>query len=341
MQLPSRVLVVRTDKLGDFMLTWPALALLRRALPNSHIAVLVSESSEAMACACPFVDDVLVDRGQAHADLAEGIGKGGFGAAVVLFSTMRVALALWRAGVAYRLAPATKLSQVFFNHRLLQRRSLSIKPEHDYNVDVVLRFVKDHGLDAPDVLVGPYLTFPFSVIEAVSTDLRAAYGIPDDALQVIVHPGSGGSARNLPPAAFAGLVDRLVSSRQLFVLVTAGPGEEGQAELVRDQISSHRAAVHVSKEGLLAFTKVLATGEVFISGSTGPLHIAGAINVPTAAFYPRRRSSTALRWQTTNQPSHRLAFSPPENAGESEMTAIDLDAAASAISHSFLGESRV
>jgi ADP-heptose:LPS heptosyltransferase len=333
---PSRILVTRTDKLGDFMLTWPALDLLRRALPAAHITVLVGEGAAPMARACPVVDEVLVDRGQPVSELADVVRQGRFDAAIVLFSTWRIALAVRRAGVPYRLAPATKLAQVLFNNRLVQRRSQSIKPEHAYNVDLILRFLDDHGLSVPDAPVGPYLSFSPSVLAETSSRLGHAYGIPEQALRVIVHPGSGGSASTLPADGFARLVSRLTSTRPVFVMVTAGPGEESQARAVRDRIRGHSAAVHVSSDGLIEFARVLATADLFLSGSTGPLHIAGAIDVPTAAFYPRRRSSTALRWQTTNQPRHRLAFSPPDTAGESEMTAIDLDAAASAISQCFL-----
>jgi len=337
---PTRVLVTRSDKLGDFMLTWPALALLRRAMPAAHIAVLVAEAAEPIARACPVVDEVLVDQGQSVSELAADIRKGGFDAAIALFSTWRIAMVLWRSGVRYRLAPATKLAQVLFNHRVVQRRSRSIKPEHAYNVDVILRFLDDHQIPVPDAPRGPYLSFPASARQAAADQLKDAYGIPEEAIRLVVHPGSGGSASTLPTAGFAGLVDRLTSGRPLFVIVTAGPGETAQAEAVRDQIRAHSAVVHVSRDGLVEFAKVLATADMFVSGSTGPLHIAGAIDVPTVAFYPRRRSSTALRWQTTNEPRNRLAFSPPPAAGESEMTAIDLDAAAATVSQCFLGPHR-
>ena len=38
-----RILVVRNDKLGDFMLAWPALACLKRAHPDNHVGVLVPD----------------------------------------------------------------------------------------------------------------------------------------------------------------------------------------------------------------------------------------------------------------------------------------------------------
>lgn len=335
---PARILVARSDKLGDFMLIWPALALLRRALPDAYICVLVSGAAEPMAHLCPFLDDVLVDKGQAHSQLARDIGKQRIDVAVALFSTMRVAAALRRSQIPYRLAPATKLAQWLFNQKLVQRRSQSIKPEHAYNVDLIRRLLEDFQLKVPEMPSSPYLQFPASALIAVRDDINEVHGISDDAIRIIVHPGSGGSASNLSCAGFAGLVNRLCSDRPVFVVVTAGPGEQRQAQAVKDRISRHKAVVHISSDGLTAFAKLIATAHVFISGSTGPLHIAGALDIPTAAFYPRRRSSTALRWQTTNQRKYRLAFSPPTTAAESEMGAIDLDLAASNINCRYLND---
>jgi ADP-heptose:LPS heptosyltransferase len=92
-----------------------------------------------------------------------------------------------------------------------------------------------------------------------------------------------------------------------------------------------------STRGLAAFARRIAMADLFIAGSTGPLHIAGALDVPTAAFYTRRRSATALRWQTLNSPGRRLAFSPPPDAGQEDMGAVDVAAAAGRISQVFLG----
>jgi ADP-heptose:LPS heptosyltransferase len=84
------------------------------------------------------------------------------------------------------------------------------------------------------------------------------------------------------------------------------------------------------------FARHIQFADLFISGSTGPLHIAGALDCPTAAFYPTRRSATSLRWQTLNSEGRRLAFSPPPGEAESEMQQTDLTAAAEAISKAFL-----
>jgi ADP-heptose:LPS heptosyltransferase len=59
--------------------------------------------------------------------------------------------------------------------------------------------------------------------------------------------------------------------------------------------------------------KNISICDVFIAGSTGPLHIAGALNKKTVGFYPSKKSSTSLRWQTINNFENRLSFTDTKN----------------------------
>jgi ADP-heptose:LPS heptosyltransferase len=52
--------------------------------------------------------------------------------------------------------------------------------------------------------------------------------------------------------------------------------------------------------------------DIFISGSTGPLHVAGSLNKKTVGFYPSKKSSTSLRWKTINKESYKLSFEDSE-----------------------------
>jgi ADP-heptose:LPS heptosyltransferase len=319
------------------MLTWPALAYARKAFPNAQIDVLVAPSVEEIARACPYINDVVVDRGQPMPSLRKMLRQRHYDAAVALFSTSRVARTLWGADVAYRLGPATKVHQLFFNQRLKQHRSQSTKPEYRYNIDLVERLARDYGYATPQSAVEPpYWMLDQDALASAAAELWSSYAIPKSSKLIIVHPGSGGSARNLNIEQFAHLINQMHGASSLFVLVTAGPDEEDQARVLARLITAHPAVVHVSTEGLVAFAHVLALASLFISGSTGPLHIAGALDVATLAFYPRRRSATSLRWQTINQPKHALAFSPPADADELAMDLIDIDQAAQAASERFL-----
>jgi ADP-heptose:LPS heptosyltransferase len=59
--------------------------------------------------------------------------------------------------------------------------------------------------------------------------------------------------------------------------------------------------------------------DLFIAGSTGPLHVAAAMNKKTVGFYPSKKSSTAIRWETVNSNNLKLFFTD-EGGGASNLT---------------------
>ena len=58
----KKILVVRNDKLGDFMLTWPALSYLKKNLPQTEITCLIDKEFWPLAEHCPFIDKFIVDQ---------------------------------------------------------------------------------------------------------------------------------------------------------------------------------------------------------------------------------------------------------------------------------------
>ncbi|GGX83864.1 ADP-heptose--LPS heptosyltransferase II [Litchfieldella qijiaojingensis] len=344
-----RILVVRNDKLGDFMLAWPALACLKQAQPDNHIGVLVPSYTAPLAHACPWVDEVILDPGPqadrtAQRQLLARMREGGFDALLTLFSTPRIGWLGWRAGIARRMAPATKWAQVFYNHRIMQRRSRSRKPEYQYNLELAEALLEQLGQTRPESLAPPYWPLPATARDIQRNRLAEELALDNSRPWVFLHAGNGGSAANLAPAQYAALaatIDRQASSdRRPFWLLTAGPGEEAVTQRLRTTLHEQGvdAALVPRCQNLEDFALSLIAADLFIAGSTGPLHIAGCLNIPTAGFYPAKRSSTPLRWQTCNAAERRLAFCPPSGAdSETDMSRIDLSAAAYAI-HELLAQ---
>ena len=337
----KKILVVRNDKLGDFMLAWPALATLKQSLPQCEIHALVNPYTADMARLCPSIDQVVLDPG-AEAKLSQQLvfskqlRQQNYDAAITLFSTTRIGWILRLAGIPYRLAPATKIAQLFYHSRLKQRRSRSEKPEYAYNQDLSIRYLQDAGVTEIKQPQPPFLTFEQAIIANTRDAFCRNHGVDPDRQLIFIHPGSGGSANNLSLDQYAKLGRAIESSDGHHLVISAGPGEIDQAKAAAEKLNGTPHTVYHSTEGLQRFAHHIACADLFISGSTGPLHIAGALNCNTAAFYPRRRSATALRWQTTNSEGKRLAFSPPENAEAEDMSRIDVPKVAAEISRKFL-----
>ena len=334
------ILVIRNDKLGDFVLTLPCYAVLKAAQPNIRITVLVPEYTGDIAHSCPHIDQVIIDPGKnsvtSFASLVSELRTHNFNAVITLFSTTRTGLAVLLAGIKYRLAPATKIAQLFYNHRLRQRRSRSDKPEYVYNLDLIKTYLSHQGILNISEPAPPFLSFDKSLTNQLQDQFCQKFSIDKNKKLIFIHAGSGGSANNLSLEQYAILAAMLDPVNEHALVLTAGPGEEDKITALSKLMHNIPHVVYHSRQGLGNFAKHIAFADLFISGSTGPLHIAGALNVPTAAFYTRRRSATSLRWQTLNTPDRRLAFTPPETADETDMSQIDIQAAANEIRNKFL-----
>ena len=333
---PEKILVVRNDKLGDFMLSWPSFAALKQAFPNARIVALVPNYTKPIAELCPWIDEILIDPTEnaglkGFFKLLKRTRQHRFDLMVTLFSTTRIGLLGLLAGIPQRWAPATKLAQLGYNHRLKQKRSRSEKPEYQYNLDIVSAAKSHYQNSVKYDFAPPYLPLEADELNQLQYAFLQQHQLKETDRLIFIHAGHGGSANNLSLEQYARLAAAINDPTACFIL-TAGPGEleatQQLAEMFKGLELNHR--LFNSTNGLQSFAKHLALADLFIAGSTGTLHIAGALDRPTVGFYPNRRSATPLRWRTLNSEGHYLALTPPSEI-EQDMSRIDIDAAAAQI----------
>ena len=313
MSSPSKILVIRNDKIGDFMLAWPSFALLKEQYPNAEITALVPEYTTQLAEQCQWIDKILIDKKENNfindvLSLAKKIKKNKYDASISLYSETRTSASLWLARVKARIGPATKLAQIFLNKKLKQKRSQSKKPEYEYNLELIRYFIESNCDIPTKTPEPPFLNFDKFEIQALKNNALKSYCITEHTKLVFIHPGTGGSAINLSVEQYAELVLGISARNDIYFVITAGPGELNIAENLSDLVKKTNHHVHYSTSGIIDFCKFIDICDVFISGSTGPLHIAGALNKRTVAFYPSKKSATSLRWQTINIKDNQLIF---------------------------------
>ncbi|MCK3654316.1 hypothetical protein A4G19_00595 [Pasteurellaceae bacterium Macca] len=327
----KKILVIRNDKIGDFMLAWPAFAMLKASMPEAKIVALVPPYTAPLAELCPYIDEILldcVDKQDKNAlkQRLQAVKFQQFFAVITFVSDWENAKLAWQSGIHYRLAPATKLFQFLYNHRLTQRRSRSEKAEFEYNLDLARQFLRDQHLEIVEPS-RPFLPLDGAIRTQQKSKLCALLGVDPDKKWLFVHSSTGGSATNLSLMQYAQLINAIQAQFDCEVILTAGKNESERARALAEKVVKN-AVVYDENEGLIDFTYSLACADLFIAGSTGPLHISGALNVPTIGFYPSRLSAIPRRWQPLNDPDKHLAFMPPKGkATEKNLTLIDIDEA--------------
>ena len=302
----NRILLVRHDKIGDFVLTWPAFYLVRTAFPEARIDVLVAPGIETFARLCPYVDDVLTDREDDA--VTRMIVERNYDAAIALHSPWRICKIFRAARVPYTLGPKHEWYQYLYK----DRTSAKYKPGEPCwrgNCMIVEHFIRRSRIDVPPL---PSRLWDNS---AERKQWRDHYGQQGDERLVFVHPGTGGSSGSLPTESFVDLLKTVHEATRIPIklILTFSGEEQSLAQDLQRRLAAHDITAELANPlgDLGDFARSLVAADLFMAGSTGPLHLAGLHDVPTVGFYAGRRSRPDIRWQTLAQAGKRLSFTPP------------------------------
>ncbi|ABB43864.1 heptosyltransferase-like protein [Sulfurimonas denitrificans DSM 1251] len=305
------ILVVRTDKLGDFITALPAVYVLKQQNLKNRVIVCVAPLNRALAESCEFIDEVIVDDGKSFWELVFKLRKAKIDASVTLFSNTRVALAQLIAAIPKRIAPATKIAQIFYNKRVVQRRSRVEMAEFEYNLELTKSLFSDISLEYKK----PLLTFDDS------KTIYKTFCINNDIEKEILafHVGFGGSSdANLSLDEYEILIREVITRDKYQVVLTFGPDEKELYEEMQDRLFDVNAVFYFSLEGLVYFAKLVSNFKLFISTSTGTYHVASLVGTPTMTFFADNLFSSPARWKSVGDESLQTHFVIPHDKEKRE-----------------------
>ena len=286
------ILVVRTDKLGDFITALPTMYVLKKHNPQNRIVVLVAPLNKALAESCDFIDEVIVDDGKSSLfELSRKLKSVKIDLSITLFSNTRVALAQFLAGIKERYAPATKIAQIFYNHRVKQRRSEVKMAEFEYNLALAREVFTDINLSFPK----PLLQFDDS--KAIYEKFCQENEITKEL--IAFHVGFGGSSdANWNLDEYEVLIRDILTQEKYDVVLTFGPDENTLREEMQKRLGNKKVVFYLSNEGIVHFAKLIANFKLFVSTSTGTYHLASLVGTPTMTFFGDSNFASAKRWKS-------------------------------------------
>ncbi len=313
-----RILVIRPDRLGDVILSTPVFEAIKKHYPDSFLAVMVRREHVPILRGLPFVDELLVyDPQTLHAGISgffrlfQKIRKGRFRMAIVLQSQIRIAWAVFLAGIRYRIGPLSKLhSFLLFNRGVRQGRSRVEMHETDYNLQLLRRL----GIRTGTRSIQPSV----SISDETKKQGRAwleAQGWNSAQPLVVIHPAMGGSALNWPESQYQSLVESLAQSGRQ-VLLTAGKSEADLliriAKAIPASIPKPWVYYPEQDQSIEFLGGLFHWAQLIVVPSTGPLHLAVALGKRVVTFYSPIRVQSAIRWGPYRQQESRSSILVPE-----------------------------
>jgi ADP-heptose:LPS heptosyltransferase len=287
-----KVLLVRADRLGDLVLSLPAVAWLRQARPDWELHALVAAGAEPIVEHDPALDAFYTWDGLEDPELERRLRAERYDAAVLLQYQTPLARLLHAAGIPRRYGPLSKpASLIHLNRGRWQRRSRVRRHERDYNVDLVRPLAGRAGRDVP---VGPPRLHLAPAQRQLGAEVRAAEAGGAETV-ALIHPGSGGSALDWQPRHFADVANTLVRRRGWRVMVTGSHHDRLAVDALAPALDPE-VTVIAERYPLREFLGVVSAADVMIAPSTGPLHVAAGLGLAAVGLYPPAPTMSPRRW---------------------------------------------
>jgi ADP-heptose:LPS heptosyltransferase len=253
---------------------------LRRKFPDSHISYLAAAGPAGIRSLAPYVDswltyDSTTSRG--IFSLRNLIRGRNFDCAIELKPSLHTAAAALLSGIRLRIGTARRGYSFLYNERVNVHR----KGAGKHQTDLDLELLAPLGINESGNL--PELSITHEAIEKGERLMKNG-----SERFVVMHPGSGGSAPNWRLENFKKLATMIIESTGWGVVITGNKDNIG--------IFDERCVDLNGKTELDELAGVITRADLFISGSTGPLHLADALGVKCMAFFARHAIVGPERW---------------------------------------------
>ena len=284
----DRILICRTDNIGDVVLTLPLIGYLKSRFPQARIDLLCRAYVAPAMRHSRFLDRVITI--EEAGDLPAFFDAGGYDTVIFAFPNRALAKAAKRARVPNRVGTSHRLyhwltcnrlahfSRVKSNLHEAQLNFLLLKPLGIEHVPQLNEMASLYGLAAPRR-------------DAVDALLQPGKR------HFVLHPKSNGSGREWPLAHFTQLARELAGDDEIRLFVT---GSAAEGALIAQQAPDLLAMPNVQDvcgkldlDGLLA---LIGAVDGLVASSTGPLHLSAALGRRTLGLFPPIKPLDPGRW---------------------------------------------
>jgi predicted lipopolysaccharide heptosyltransferase III len=292
-----KILLLQLKRIGDLILTTPAIATLRENFPDAQLTLVISSECADLLPAISHVDRTLIARRNLR-DLALFLAVAGkkFDYCIDFTRNDRSAFLTFLSGarrrvVSYRVRDQSK------TRARLYTDFVGVRMRDLHTIDYNLALLGPLGLgDASRAL---HLQVPQEANDKADA-LRRNWNISKPYL--VLHPGSARQEKLWQAERWAQVIARFARDSDLDLVLTSGESTHEQAHIGAIKRKTQQRVIDLSgKTDLLTLTALIARARLLVTVDSAPMHLAAATHTPqvilfgpTNPFHWRPRESPAL-----------------------------------------------
>lgn len=275
MSCMRKILVVRNDRFGEFLLNIPVFRAVKETYPSSELHAAVAPGVSEIARAVPFIDKFQVwpagdPSWRGKMNLMLRVRQEHFDAALVLNPSSFAHQVVFAAGIPVRIGYARKHA-FLLTKTCPDNKGLGLRHEVDNNLELAALLgcrIQDKSL---------CLNLP----PEVKTGILPRFGLDAARPIVAVHPWTSDPVKQWPLDRFELLARRIAEGGMQCVII--GRPESWHGKL--DVASAQGVLDLRGKTTLLEAAALLARCTVLVSCDSGPVHLAACVGTPVIALF--------------------------------------------------------
>lgn len=274
----QKILFIRIDRIGDLVLSTPALRAIKQAFPHAQLTVLASPANCSVLSNNPYVDQVIIydhrqKLGEKLCCLRE-LRKYSFDLAIDPYPDYELITALIAllSGARIRLGYISYGREVFFNIKV------SSPKENKPFVDITLDVLKPLGIEGTSINPEIVLTEDEKIW---AKNWLSKQGVGSKPI-VGIHPGAYYESQRWPIENFAELVNQIQDNIEADVVIFGGQGDKHLVDWICSLINL-KVPTYIGND-LRSFAALVSRCSLLICNNSGPLHVAVAVHIPTISF---------------------------------------------------------
>lgn len=287
--MAPRILIVKLSSLGDVLHTLPAARMLREAFPDAHLGWAVERAHAGLLSGQPCLDALHVWNRGASRGFRQFIGElrsGRWDLAIDFQGLLRSALIARLSGARHVFGHAPTKERAYWLYN--QRVPLATMERHavDRSLDLAAAVIDRLGGTQPTrgTSRAEFPLYP-SVADQHAVDAWwSAQNIRDGERLVLLNPHCRKDANRWPVERFTALAKNLMKQPGVRVALVGGAIAREVCDAIAAPLGD-RIARADGALGLLASAELIRRADAFVTGDTGPMHIAAAVGTPIVAIF--------------------------------------------------------
>ncbi|HEX6464143.1 MAG TPA: glycosyltransferase family 9 protein [Vicinamibacterales bacterium] len=348
---PERIVCLRLERIGDLLMTVPAIADLKAAFPDASLDLVVGSWNRDIAAAIPAV--ACVETLDAAWLSRNGNGEG-------LVSLLRDA-AGWRSrhyDIAVNFEPDIRSNLVMAAIGARWTAGFA-SGGGGALLDTALAYdttihTTDNARALVNAITGGAARRPEFALAIPEVDRKRAAQLLarfDGARQIGIHVSGGRAIKQWPESRFREVAERLVHGRDAAIVLTGTADDRAQVNGILAALPPDRVVDLSGDQPLLTVAAVLERLDLFVTGDTGPMHLAHAVGTPIVAIFgpsqpvrygPRGVRDRVVRIDLPCSPCNRIRVPPARCTGHTPdcMAGVDVASVLAAIDEVLGGGTR-